>query len=133
MKKLILISLLVLFAGACVTGGIEDRYIGFHGKATITEVKQSVYNPDGKGNYFDIYFDFVPDEKDAPGKYRFKKWKDTHQRLFYNHRGNLHRSWVEKYNVKKGNVYRAMRYEKNCFGSSAPVIFKVLVAGEEKE
>jgi len=124
MKK-VLPGVLVLFCAAGCKYNIRDNYIPFPGKVTIVEIKDSLYNPTGKNSYSDIYMDFVPDDATAPSRYRFKKWKDTHVQLSHRSRMNHYKPWIQTAGIKKGNVYKAIRYEKNAFGSSAPVIFKV--------
>jgi len=124
MKKLFLFILIIIVAPGCKYN-IRDYYNPFPGKVTIVEIKDSQYNPNGKKSYSDIYMDFAPDDVSAPSRYRFKKWKDTRVQLSHKSRMNHYKPWVKKAGIKEGNVYKAIRYEKNSFGSSAPVIFKV--------
>lgn len=124
MKKIILIILLIFVATGCKYN-IRDYYKPIPGKVTIVEIKNSQYNPNGKKSYSDIFMNFVPNDLSAPSRYRFKKWKDTHVQLSHRSRMNHYKPWIKKAGIKEGNVYKAIRYEKNSFGSSAPVIFKV--------
>ncbi len=124
MKK-IMLFIFIIFAVQGCKYNIRDYYNPFPGKVTIVEIKDSQYNPTGKKNYSDIFMDFVPDNPTAPSRYRFKKWKDTHVQLSHRSRMNLYKPWIKKIGIKEGNVYKAIRYEKNSFGSSTPVIFKV--------
>jgi len=133
MKKiniaLILCSILLIFS--CFSTQIEDRYKPFPGTATIVEIKDSRYNPGGNHMYSDIFYNFEPDNKNAKAGYRYKKWPDRHVQLSCKSRMNLYKPWIKKMNIKEGNVYRAVRYEKfSSWGSSAPVIFRVDLAKE---
>jgi hypothetical protein len=127
MKKIVFLFIPLFFI-SCTKYHIKDNYKGIYGKAVIVDIKDSQYNPDGKNNYSDIYFDFIPYDKNAPLKYRFKDWKDTYKQLSYNSRMNLYKPWIVKMDIKKGNIYRAIRFEKKkVWGSSAPVVFRVLL------
>ena len=130
-KGLIIIASLFLIQG-CITT-LEDAYIPYKGKAKITSIKESQYNPSGKNEYVDIFFDFIPDDASAPGRYIYKKFPDSKCRLFYNHRGNLHKKWVTETKIKEGNIYPAIRYEKKGSMGGAPVFFDVKVDAVKKD
>ena len=130
-KFIITIGLLFLFPG-CITT-LEDAYISYKGKAKIIAIRESHYNPTGKNEYVDIFFDFIPDDATAPGMYIYKKFPDSDCRLFYNHRGNHLKKWVTETKIKEGNVYTAIRYEKKGSLGGAPVFFDVKVDVEKKD
>ncbi len=127
MKLIPVIPILMLVVSACTTT-LEESYDAWEGKAKITSIKTSDYNPTGKNEYLDIYFDFTPANPEAPGKYRFKKEPDVNRRFFHDHRGNLHKKWVADTGIKVNNVYPATRYEKKAMSGGAPVFFRVRVA-----
>lgn len=127
MKSALYIFLPLLFL-CCSTFRIEDHYKAFRGTAVITGIKDSPYNPDGKNNYSDIFFNFTPDDGNAPAMYKYKKWKDTGVQLSYKSRMNHFKPWIEKMNITTGNRYEAVRYEKKSgLGSAPPVVFKVFL------
>jgi hypothetical protein len=129
MKKLFAIPVLLLLFAACVTDP-KDNYTAYHGSAKIVSIETSAYNPTGKHEYVDIYFDFIPDDPQAPEQYRYKTELDKNQRLFYDHRGNLHKNWVEDTGIRVDNVYPAVRYERTRHIFGAPVFFEVDVTPE---
>ena len=127
MKKISIIPILMLLFAACNTT-LESSYDAWEGKARIISIKESDYNPTGKNEYVDIYFDFTPADPEASKKYRFKNELDTNRRFFHDHRGNLHKKWVADTGIKVNNVYPATRYEKKGMSGGAPVFFRVNVA-----
>lgn len=128
MKQIIYIMSVAFFVVSCKSGPITDSYSAIHGKATITRVAVSPYNPNGKKQYRDIYFDFQPNDRQAAAKYKYKNFSDQNQRLCVKGRCNLFVTWVKKKNVAVGQKFPAVRYEKKgSFGSAPPVIFRVNV------
>jgi hypothetical protein len=117
---------------ACCTGSVRDYYEHIEGKAEITVIEVSQYNPDGKSAFRDVFFRFIPKDPEAASKYKFKNFTDEKQRLFVNSRGNLLATWVEKQNIKIGNVYNAFRLEKKGRCGGAPVVFDVQIPVSDK-
>jgi hypothetical protein len=126
MKKYLFLLMLILVCSSCVTTP-EEAYSSYNGNAKIISVKASQYNPTGKSEYVDIFFDFIPDDSAAPSGYRYKNFPDSSRQLFYNHMGNHLKSWVKAKGIKEGNVYRAMRHEKRGGAGGAPVYFDLLI------
>ncbi|HON78516.1 MAG TPA: hypothetical protein PK544_08515 [Spirochaetota bacterium] len=125
MRKMVCI-VIPFICFACLKNNIEDNYRAFEGTAIIQEIKDSQYNPDGKNQYSDIFINFIPRDSDAPAQYVYKSWKDTNVRVSHNSRMNHYKPWISKMNIKAGNKYEAIRYEKKSgFGSAPPVVFKV--------
>ncbi|MFW6181577.1 MAG: hypothetical protein ACOC8N_07500 [Spirochaetota bacterium] len=118
----------VVFGAGCACLDPARRYEAFPGTARIVEVADSAYNPTGKNEFVDIYFDFIPADPTAPERYRYPGWADTHQRLFINHRGNLLRAWVEETGLEVGDEYPAVRRER-IRGGGSPVVFEVAFGG----
>lgn len=127
----LLFPALVFVAGCACLDPIRN-YHAVPGTARIVEIADSAYNPTGKNEFVDIYFNFIPDDPSAPGRYRYPGWADTHQRLFIDHRGNLLRAWVEKTGIEVGDELPAVRYER-IRGGGSPVVFEVAVGGESGE
>jgi hypothetical protein len=126
MKKLLFFLMLILLCSSCITT-LEEAYNSFHGRAEIISIKQSQYNPAGKNQYVDIFFNFTPDDAQAPSSYRYKDFSDSSSQLFYDHIGNHLKTWVAAKSIKKGNVYRAIRYERRGSSGGAPVFFDVYI------
>lgn len=117
----------LFFITACCTGNVRDYYDHIPGKAKITSIEVSVYSPDGKSSFREVFFEFIPDDPSAPARYRFKNFKDEKQRLFIEYRGILPAEWVRKSDIKVGSVYPAVRMEKKGSCGGAPVVFEVRV------
>lgn len=126
MKKYLFLLMMLLLCSSCITTP-EEAYNSFNGHAKIISVKASQYNPTGKNEYVDIFFDFIPDDVAAPSGYRYKNFPDSSRQLFYNHMGNHLKSWVTAKGIKQGNLYRAIRHEKRGSAGGAPVYFDVLL------
>lgn len=123
----VIFSLFTLFILGCCTGSVRDYYDDIPGRAKITSIEISKYNPDGTSSFRDVFFDFIPDDASAPTRYRFKNTKDEKQRLFVGYRGNLPAAWVSEKGLKVGNIYPAVRMEKKGSCGGAPVVFEVEV------
>ena len=132
MRQLFFIITISLLFSACFST-LEDNYQAFHGKARITSIKTSQYNPNGNHDFLDIFFTFTPDNLDARNRYKYKdqQWSDNNRRLFINSRGNLSKRWAKSVKIKVNNVYSAIRYEKRGFSGGVPVFFKVNVTEKE--
>jgi hypothetical protein len=76
----------------------------FHGKIIITEITESKENSGGESGYSDIYFDFHPVDIQAE--------KDKHVKLFYDNRDSFHSNWIQKWSIKIGNAYPAIKHER---------------------
>lgn len=126
MKNVAVMLIVPILFTACGTT-VENAYTAYSGKAKIISIQESQYNPTGNNEYVDIFFDFQPDDPDAPKKYIYKKTPDTNRRLFFEHWGNLHEKWVRDTGIKINNVYPAVRYEKRAGLGGAPVFFRVSV------
>jgi hypothetical protein len=126
MKKFLFLFMLILLCSSCITTP-EEAYSSFNGRAKIISVKTSQYNPAGKNEYVDIFFDFIPDDAAAPSGYRYKNFPDSSRQLLYNHMGNHLKSWVREKGIKEGNVYRATRHEKRGGAGGAPVYFDLFI------
>lgn len=79
-----------------------------NGIAVITEIRD-IKNPSGtdEGNYFEIYFDFVPLKN---GKPAYSEIESTGRmiKLVYDNREIFHKNWIKKWNIKTGNEYPAL-------------------------
>jgi len=125
MKKIIIIGL-IFISFSCVNKSVENYYNLYYGTAKITSIKISQYNPSNDNSYYDIFFDFTLNNKENK-KYKYLKFSDKNNRLFINHRGNLHKKWIISTGIKEGDVYPAIRFEKKGAFGGAPVFFKVEV------
>lgn len=133
MKKLVP-CILVILISVIACDKAEDYYTKIPGKAIITKIVDSQYNPNGKNQYADIFFKFQPDDKNASEKYRYKNWKDAAVRLSYQSRMNHFKPWIKKMKISEGNIYKAVRYEKKRgIGSAPPVVFKVMINQQLQE
>ena len=126
MKKYLFLLMLILVCSSCITTP-EEAYSSYNGNVKIISVKVSQYNPTGKSEYVDIFFNFIPDDTAAPSGYRYKNFPDSSRQLFYNHMGNHLKSWVREKGIKEGNLYRAIRREKRRGAGGAPVYFDVFI------
>jgi len=126
MKKLLSLLILVSSISSCFTT-VENAYTSYNGRAKMISIKKSPYNPTGKNEYVDIFFNFIPDDAGAPSGYRYKNFPDSSRQLFYNHRGNHLKSWVVEKGIKEGDIYRAIRREKRGGAGGAPVYFDLLI------
>jgi hypothetical protein len=91
---------------------VEKNTKTFAGKAIIVEVVDA---KNGAGNdyrnYMEIYFNFIPADPDDRNNYLCRKCPDNRIRLFYDNRENFHRNWINKWDIKKGDEYKAIRHE----------------------
>ncbi|HQO39468.1 MAG TPA: hypothetical protein PK986_03270 [Spirochaetota bacterium] len=81
----------------------------------------------GQKDYVDVIFDFTPDSADAAKKYLVKDVSDKNKILFYDNRSDLHKNWIDKWGLKTGNIYRAVRHENIMNSSRNRVSFDVLL------
>jgi len=125
-RNVILLIVLPVMFTACTTT-LEEAYNAYPGKAKIVSIKISPYNPTGKMEYCDIFFDFTPDDLSVREKYIYKKFPDKERQLFHDHRGNHNKKWVADTGIAVNKVYPAIRYEKKGGFGGAPVFFKVSV------
>ncbi|MCL2155761.1 MAG: hypothetical protein FWH53_08875 [Leptospirales bacterium] len=108
--KSVYILFIILFIASCNTPKSNAGSNKFNGKIIITEIIESKESSNGEGGYFDIYFDFYP-ETHASKAYRCSECNDKHVKLFYDNRERFHSNWINKWDVKTGNEYPAIRHE----------------------
>jgi hypothetical protein len=129
MKKILLLFFFVLIpvllASACAKKDIksnEDFKI-IPGKARIISIVPSSVS--SEPGMFNVYFDFIP-EKSA-GDYKYPRIPDKNIKFYQDHRDNFHRNWIKKWNIKEGNLYSALRYERvNPSSKVNNVYFEIL-------
>ncbi len=124
LRYILILSSVLLFL-SCWSNRIEDRYKPFPGTVIITEINNSVYNPNGKNMYCDVFMDFTPDDIDAVNRYRYRSWPDRHIQFSHKSRMNIYKPLLKKLNIEIGNRYRAIRYEKSSSFGGSPVVFQV--------
>jgi len=106
----------------------KNRSKTHNGKAVITEITDSKNNAggDNKG-YVDIYFNFIPSDSSASKNYLCGTCPDNNIRLFYDNRESFHRNWVNKWDIKPGNEYPAVRREVFRDDNGSPVSHEVFL------
>ncbi len=127
--SLFLIILFLFFSCKTPDKSLEKPSILFktyNGKAVITSIVPSK-DDNGKESsmYMQIYFDFIPADSLAPGKYEYPESADTGRLLYYDNRNSFHNNWIQKWGIKSGNEYPAMRVESNGEKSGAHIYYEV--------
>lgn len=117
-RKLLFILVPVIMFASCVTeknitGDSSENVTGasWAGKVKIVSVGIPGKSYSGEKDYIDVRFDFIPDDADAVNRYLVKEVSDKNILLFYDNRSDLHKNWIEKWGLKTGNTYRAVRHE----------------------
>ena len=109
-KSICLIALLFIVSCAAPEQMPNERTNRTSGKITVTEIVRLKENSSGESGYYsEIYFDFHP--ADTGKTYLCNECKDKRVKLFYDNRDNFHSNWIEKWNVKTGNEYPAVRHD----------------------
>ena len=114
--------LIVIFSVSCGTtdkkiradqpAPSEKRQSNHLGKVLITEITDSKDDPAGDNSgYVNIYFNFIPADPGAAGKYLCPACSDSRRKLFYDNRDSFHKTWVNKWEIKTGKEYKAVRHE----------------------
>jgi hypothetical protein len=115
----------VLLASSCAKKDIksnEDFKI-IPGKAKIVSIVPS--SDSSEPGMVHVYFDFI--SKKSAGDYKYPRIPDKNIKLYQDHRENFHRNWIKKWNIKEGNFYSALRYERvNSSSKINNVYFEIL-------
>jgi len=88
----------------------DPGLIYYSGKAKITAIVPSTESS-SKGMYH-IYYDFTPLKASHPSQYRHPLTGDRNIKLYHDHRESFHLNWINKWNIKVGNTYPALRSEQ---------------------
>ena len=97
------------------------------GKVKIVSTGKPGESCSGEKDYIDVRFDFFPDDADAANRYLVKEAGDKNILLFYDNRSDLHKNWIEKWGLKTGNVYRAVRHENTLNRPGKRAAFEVFL------
>ena len=110
LKSIYLLVLLFIVSCAVPEQKPNERPNRTSGKITITEIVELKENSSGEsGHYSEIYFDFHP--ADAGRTYLCNECKDKRVKLFYDNRDSFHSNWIERWSIKTGNEYPAVRHD----------------------
>ena len=104
-------------------------YRTFSGRIKIVEiapVKESAGIADP--SYLSVYFDFLADDPSAIERYAYPELPDRRRLLEYDNRNSFHKNWIDKWNIKTGNEYRAVRIESGGISTGAHVFYEVELA-----
>ncbi len=125
-----LLSLMLIFT-VLSCGKTTDTWINkdvpvaktFRGKARIVLITPAKDDTGRESQEFmDIYFDFISAEKSG---YMYPDSKDTRIILNYDDRNVFHKNWIEKWGIKEGNEYPAVRREVKGKTTGAHVYYEV--------
>ena len=97
------------------------------GKAKIISTGKPGESCSGERDYIDVRFDFIPDDPGAATKYLAGDVSDKNILLFYDNRHDLHKNWIIRWGLKKGNVYRALRHENTLNSEGNRASFEVFL------
>ena len=104
----------------------DSGLIYYSGKAKITAIVPSTESSE-RGMYH-IYYDFTPLNASHPSQYKHPLTVDTNIKLYHDHRESFHINWINKWNIKVGNSYPALRSEqKNAAATGNNVHFEILL------
>jgi len=128
------ICIALLFFISCGTSDKKAAYQdnrfpkSYNGKAVITGIVDSKNSSGGDNRgYVDIYFNFIPSDRSAPKSYLCAKYPDNNIKLFYDNRDTFHKNWVNKWEIKPGNEYPAIRHESLNKDNTPPVSHEVFL------
>ena len=115
-KKCMIMFLPLLITAACGTETvIPDKpaltTASWNGKAKIVSIGKEGESSSREKDYLEVRFDFIPDDPTAPERYLAGREGDRNRLLVYDNRQDLHKNWIQKWGLKTGNEYRAVRYE----------------------
>jgi hypothetical protein len=134
MKGRLFLVLLLMVYFSCGSGKfVTDEPDGiissasWPGTVKIISIGTSAKSYSGEKDYVDVRFDFIPDDARAASRYLVKDVSDKNQILFYDNRSELHKNWIDKWGLKTGNIYRAVRHENIMNSSKNRVSFDVLL------
>ncbi len=133
-KKISGILLTVMLLAACGTENIkiDDKKSDpvttakWKGKAKIVSIAKKAGRSSG-ADYFEVRFDFIPDDPSAAGSYLVKEAGDKNIVLFYDDSTEFHKSWLDKWGLKTGNIYRAVRHENTLNSEGNRAAFEVIL------
>ncbi|UCG52448.1 MAG: hypothetical protein JSW58_02545 [Candidatus Latescibacterota bacterium] len=128
MKRLIWIAILGLALQACDS---DDPFVGdpcsydsIPGTATIRTISPDTTPFKICDDAVNVYFDFEPDDPNAPDDYRFPAWPDTRRSLFIADGKNPPYGWIEAEGIAEGTQHPCVRLEINK-GTCTPVMFRL--------
>lgn len=132
-SRFFLVLLFLIFV-SCGTGKVitdkADNTVtsaSWSGKVKIVSTGKPGESCSGEKDYIDVRFDFVPDDAGVVNRYLVKDVSDKNILLFYDNRSDLHKNWIEKWGLKTGNVYRAIRHENTLNSRGNRAAFEVFL------
>lgn len=133
-RKFLFVLIPVIMLASCVTeqnitdnSSVTVTAASWSGKVKIVSTGKPGESCSGEKDYVDVRFDFVPDDAGAVNRYLVKEVLDKNILLFYDNRSDLHKNWVEKWGLKTGNVYRAIRHENPLNRPGHMAVFEVFL------
>jgi len=139
MNKLFNCSVIILIAFFSVSCGTPDRKTGerstaHKGKAVITEITASKDDSAAADSgYMDIYFKFIPSDPSAAEKYLCPECPDGRVKLFYDNRNSFHKNWIDRWEIKPGSEYPALRHELLRKDNAPAVSYEVLLEPKKQD
>ncbi len=111
-----------------ITVPAEELSKRYNGKAVITEITDSKSDTETTNNgYVEIYFKFVAADPESAKSYLCTKCSDNKIKLFYDNRDSFHKNWVNKWDIKPGSEYSAIRHELKRKDNSTAISFEVFL------
>lgn len=129
-RKILFILMPFVFSLSCATEkAITDTATAasWTGKVKIVSTGIPGKSCSGEKDYIDVRFDFMPDDAGAVNRYLVNEASDKNILLYYDNRFDLHRNWIEKWGLKTGNVYRAVRHENTLNSPGKRAAFEVFL------
>lgn len=129
-RKILLILIAFVVCLSCATEKtITDKAAAasWTGTVKIISTGKPGESCSGEKDYIDVRFDFTPDDADAVNGYLVKESPDKNILLYYDNRFDLHKNWIEKWGLKTGNVYRAVRRENTQNSPGKRAAFEVFL------
>lgn len=129
----LILAAVTLTAAACTSPEDRDtpRRVNitkvYDGRAVITSISDSSIDGQVKPDYSDIFFNFEPSDPASAKEYLCSGCSDLNKKLFYDNRESFHKNWVEKWGIKKGNIYNAKRHELHRGDNTSSVSYEVFL------
>lgn len=107
------------------------KYEPFNGKVKIISVEKDKEKSPLYQEPMVVMYNFIPENSEAPKKYKFKNFKDTSIRFWIGTGENPPARCLDEYGIKVNSEHKAVRLEITK-GTCTPVLFKLVDIDENR-